>query len=46
MTHGENRKFETKGQEIGRYMEKIGSLKLEDKKEDGTRRKQEAIETR
>jgi len=32
MIHEENRKFETKRQEIGWYMEKIGNLRLEDKK--------------
>ena len=32
LIHGENRKLETRRQEIGRYMEKIGSFKLGDKK--------------
>ena len=41
MIHGENRKFETMGREIGRYLEKIGSLSLENKKQEDIWRKQE-----
>jgi len=30
--HGENKKLEVRRQEIGRYLEKLGSLRLGDKK--------------
>ena len=35
------RKFESRKQEIGRYMEKIGNLRLRDKKQEDIQRKQE-----